>query len=264
LAQAGAKTVIVARAAEKLDLTREEFSVQGLEVETYSADISDPGQCAAFIESVLSEHGGIDILVNNAGRSIRRAIENSYDRPHDLERTLRLNYLAAVQLAMGFLPGMTERRSGHIVNVSSIGVLTTAPRFSAYVASKAALEAWTDCAASEFLDRGVAFTNVNMPLVRTGMIAPTKFYQHVPTLDPDEASDLVVEALIHRPARVATRLGRFGHAVQAVAPNMGRIVLNTAFRMFPESAAARGAKEGEVAPTADQIAFTQLLRGLHI
>ena len=264
LAQADAKTLIVARDEEKLDLTREEFSAQGLEVETYSADISDSAQCAAFIRRILSEHGGIDILVNNAGRSIRRAVENSYDRLYDNERLMRLNYLAAVQLAMGFLPGMAERRSGHIVNISSIGALTTAPRFSAYVASKAALEAWSDCVASEFLDRNVAFTNVNMPLVRTEMIAPTRFYEHVPTLDPDEAAGLVVEAIIHRPARMATRLGRFGQAVHALAPNMGRIVLNTAFRMFPESAAASGAKEGDAAPTADQIAFTQLLRGLHI
>src|SRR5208282_1389870 len=113
LAQAGAKTLIVARDPEKLDRMREEFSAQGLEVETYSADISDPTQCAAFIERILSEHGGIDILVNNAGRSIRRAIENSYDRLHDFERLMRLNYLAAVQLTMGFLPGMAERRSGH-------------------------------------------------------------------------------------------------------------------------------------------------------
>ncbi len=264
LAQAGAKTLIVARDAEKLDLTREEFPVQGLEVETYSADVSDPAQCAAFIRRIIDEQGGIDILVNNAGRSIRRSVENSYDRLHDLERLMRLNYFAAVQLTMGFLPGMTERRSGHIVNISSISALTTVPRFSAYVASKSALEAWSDCAASEFLDRNVAFTNVNMPIVRTEMIAPTKFYEHIPTLDPDEAADLAVEALIHRPARVATRLGRFGQAVRVLAPNMGRIVLNTAFRMFPESAAARGQTEGEIAPTADQIAFAQLLKGLYL
>ena len=264
LALAGAKTLIVARDADKLEAARAEFAAQGLEVVTDSADISDPEQCAAFIERLLVEHRGIDILINNAGRSIRRAIENSYDRPHDLERLMRLNYFAAVQLAMGFLPGMAERRSGHIINISSIGVLTSAPRFSGYVASKAALEAWSDCAASEFLDRGVAFTTVNMPLVRTEMIAPTKFYSHVPTLDPDEAADLVVEALINRPTRVATRLGRFGQGVHAAAPNLGRIVMNTAFRMFPESAAARGEKEGEAPPTADQIAFTQLLRGLHI
>ena len=264
LAKAGAKTLIVARDIERLDLTREEFAVQGLEVETYSADIADPSQCAAMIERIMAEHGGIDILINNAGRSIRRAVENSYDRLHDVERLMRINYLAAVQLTMGFLPGMAERRSGHVVNISSIGVLTTAPRFSAYVGSKSALEAWSNCAASEFLDRGVAFTNVNMPLVRTEMIAPTKLYQHVPTLDADEAAALAVEAIIDRPARVATRLGRFGQAVQAIAPNMGRILLNTAFRMFPESAAARGEKEAEIAPNADQIAFTQILKGLHI
>jgi NAD(P)-dependent dehydrogenase (short-subunit alcohol dehydrogenase family) len=263
LAQAGARTLIVARDSEKLNHARADFAAQGFEVRAYSADISDPDQCAAFIKRVMDEHGGVDILVNNAGRSIRRAIENSYDRPHDLERLMRINFFAAVQLATAFLPGMSERRIGHIVNVSSIGVLTTAPRFSAYVASKAALEAWSDCAASEFLDRGIAFTNINMPLVRTEMIAPTKLYEHAPTLDPDEAAGLVVDALINRPARVATRLGRFGEAVHALAPNIGRIVLNTAFRMFPESAAARGAKDEDVAPTADQIALTQLLRGLH-
>jgi len=264
VAKSGAKTFIVARDPEKLDLTKQEFAVQGLEVETYSADISDPAQCAAFIQRILSEHGGVDILVNNAGRSIRRSVEHSYDRLHDLERLMRLNYLAAVQLAMGFLPGMAERRSGHIINISSISALVTVPRFSAYVASKAALEGWSDCAASEFLDRGVAFTNINMPIVRTEMIAPTKFYEHVPTIDPDEAAELAVEALIDRPARVATRLGRFGEAVRALAPGMGRIVLNTAFRMFPESAAASGQKEGEIAPNADQIAFSQLLKGLYL
>ena len=264
LAKAGAKTLIVARDVEKLELSREEFAVQGLDVATYSVDISDPEKCAAMIEQITAEHGGIDILINNAGRSIRRAVENSYDRLHDVERLMRLNYLAPVQLAMGFLPGMAERRSGHVINISSIGVLTTAPRFSAYIGSKSALEGWSNCAASEFLDRGVAFTNVNMPLVRTEMIAPTKLYQHVPTLDADEAAALVVEAIIDRPARVATRLGRFGQALQAIAPNMGRILLNTAFRMFPESAAARGEKEVEIAPNADQIALTQLLKGLHI
>jgi NAD(P)-dependent dehydrogenase (short-subunit alcohol dehydrogenase family) len=264
LARAGAQTLIVARDQEKLDRTRDEFSGEGLEIEAYSADISDPAQCTAFIQRVLSEHGGIDILVNNAGRSIRRSVEHSYDRLHDLERLMRLNYFAAVQLAMGFLPGMAERRSGHIVNISSISALVAVPRFSAYVASKAALEGWSDCAASEFFDRGVAFTNVNMPIVRTEMIAPTKFYEHVPTLDPAEAAELAVEAIIDRAPRVATRLGRFGQVTRAVSPAALRIVLNTAFRMFPESAAASGVKEAEIAPSADQIAFTQLLKGLYL
>jgi NAD(P)-dependent dehydrogenase (short-subunit alcohol dehydrogenase family) len=164
---------------------------------------------------VSEEYGGVDILVNNAGRSIRRAIENSFDRFHDFERCMQLNYFAAVRLTMGFLPGMMLKKKGHIINISSIGVLTNAPRFSAYVASKSALEAFSRCAASEFADRGIDFTSINMPLVRTPMIAPTKLYQNVPTLSPEEAADLVVEAIVHKPVRIATRLGIFGQVIHA-------------------------------------------------
>ena len=262
LAQAGATTIVCARDAAALKATREEFAHDGLTLHTYSADIADPEACGKFVAKVIADHGGIDILVNNAGRSIRRSIEHSYDRPHDLERTMKVNYFGAVQVTMGFLAGMAQRREGHVVNVSSIGVLTNAPRFSAYVASKAALESWSNCAASEFLDRGIHFTNLNMPLVRTEMIAPTKFYANVPTLDPDEAAELIVDAIIHRPSRLATRLGRFGQIMHALLPNFAHIVMNTAFRMFPDTAG----KQGEPAspPTADQIAFTQVLRGLHL
>ena len=261
LAQAGATTIICARDAAALKEAKDEFAAEGLTLHTYSADIADPEACTKFIARLIADHGGIDILVNNAGRSIRRSIEHSYDRLHDLDRTMKVNYIGAVQVAMGFLPGMAERREGHIVNVSSIGVLTNAPRFSAYVASKAALEAWSNCAASEFLDRGVHFTNVNMPLVRTAMTAPTKFYANVPTLDPDEAADLIIDAIIHRQSRVATRLGRAGQVMHALLPNFAHIVMNTAFRMFPETAGKSGAP---LPPTADQIAFTQVLRGLHL
>jgi short-subunit dehydrogenase len=177
---------------------------------------------------------------------------------------MQLNYFAAVRVAMGFLPGMIEKKRGHIINISSIGVLTNAPRFSAYVASKSALEAFSRCAASEFADRGIDFTSINMPLVRTPMIAPTKMYQNVPTLSPEEAADLVVSAIIHKPIRIATRLGIFGQVVHAVSPKVAQIIMNTSFRMFPDSSASVGKKEGAPAqPTADQIAFTQLMRGIH-
>jgi NAD(P)-dependent dehydrogenase (short-subunit alcohol dehydrogenase family) len=165
---------------------------------------------------------------------------------------------------MGVLPGMVKKRSGHVINISSIGVLTSAPRFSAYVASKAALEAWTRCAASEFLDRGVEFTTINMPLVRTAMIAPTKFYERVPAITAEEAADLIVEAIIHRPTRIATRLGTFGAVVHAVAPRVAQIIMNTSFRMFPESAASQGQRSAGERTTADQIMFAQLLRGIHL
>ena len=263
LAEAGAITVIVARDKEKLAEAKHEFEADGLQLVAYSADISDYAECDDFVRQVNEEYGGVDILVNNAGRSIRRAIENSFDRFHDFERCMQLNYFAAVRLTMGFLPKMLEKKKGHIINISSIGVLTNAPRFSAYVASKSALEAYSRCAASEFADRGIDFTSINMPLVRTPMIAPTKLYQNVPTLSPEEAADLVVEAIVHKPVRIATRLGVFGQVVHAFSPKVAQIIMNTSFRMFPDSSAATGRKEGDAQQTADQVAFSQLMRGIH-
>ena len=264
LAGAGAVTIIVARDPEKLEATRQEAAACGLPLVICQADITDARQCDVLIKKLNEEHGGADILINNAGRSIRRAIENSYDRVHDFERTMQLNYFGALHVTMGVLPGMVKKRSGHVINISSIGVLTSAPRFSAYVASKAALEAWTRCAASEFLDRGVEFTTINMPLVRTAMIAPTKFYERVPAITAEEAADLIVEAIIHRPTRIATRLGTFGAVVHAVAPRVAQIIMNTSFRMFPESAASQGQPSAGERTTADQIMFAQLLRGIHL
>jgi NAD(P)-dependent dehydrogenase (short-subunit alcohol dehydrogenase family) len=210
---------------------------------------------------VHKEHGGCDFLVNNAGRSIRRGVINSFDRFHDFERTMQLNYFGALRLIMGFLPKMIERKRGHVINISSIGVLSNAPRFSAYVASKSALDSFSACAASEFLDKGIHFTTINMPLVRTPMIAPTKIYESVPTLSPEEAADLVVEAILHRPVRIATRLGAVSHAI---APKLTQVLLNSAFNMFPDSSAATGKKGGEPKPlTPEQMAFAQITQGIH-
>ena len=206
----------------------------------YTADVSDMASCDALVARVLKEHGGCDYLVNNAGRSIRRGVINSFDRFHDFERTMQLNYFGALRLIMGFLPKMIENKRGQIINISSIGVLSNAPRFSAYVASKSALDSFAACAASEFVDKGINFTTINMPLVRTPMIAPTKMYENVPTLSPEQAADLVVEAIVYKPVRIATRLGIFGAICHAAAPRLTQIMLNTAFNMFPDSAAAQG------------------------
>ena len=264
LAEAGATTLIVGRDQEKLDATVREAAERGLSLLPYAADIADMERCEALIARIVAEHDGVDVLVNNAGRSMRRGIEHSYERFHDFERAMQVNYFGGLRLTLGFLPGMAARRSGHVINISSIGVLTNAPRFSAYVASKAAMEAWTRCAASEYLDRDVHFTTINMPLVRTAMIAPTKLYEHVPALSPEEAAELVVEAIVKRPSRIATPLGVFGQIVHAVSPRLAQIVMNTAFRMFPDSAAAVGEKEGAQAPNADQLAFTQVMKGLYL
>eukprot|EP01037_Dinobryon_pediforme_P003171 gene3171-3211_t len=170
---------------------------------------------------------------------------SSYDRFHDYERTMQLNYFGCLRVTMGFLPGMVEKRKGHVVNISSIGVLTNAPRFSAYVASKAALDAWTRCASSEFADQGITFTTINMPLVRTPMIAPTKIYNNVPTLSPEEAADMIAQACIFKPVRIATRLGITGQLLHALVPRVAQITMNTSFRMFPDSTAAKGAKDAK-------------------
>jgi NAD(P)-dependent dehydrogenase (short-subunit alcohol dehydrogenase family) len=272
IAAAGAITVIVGRDQEKLNAAKKEIedalddNRNGGKVMTCSADLSANEGCDKMVAWLVEKYGGVDVLINNAGRSIRRGIESSYDRFHDFERTMQLNYFGCLRTTMGLLPHMVAKRKGHVVNISSIGVLTNAPRFSAYVASKAALDAWTRCAASEFIDVGVTFTTINMPLVRTPMIAPTKIYQSVPTMAPEEAADLIVQAIVYKPVRIASRLGIFGQVLHALAPRVAQIVMNTTFRMFPDSDAAKrkDAKPGEKAkPSADQIAFANLMQGIH-
>jgi short-subunit dehydrogenase len=179
---------------------------------------------------------------------------------------MQLNYFGSLRLIMGFMPTMTARRKGHIINISSIGVLANSPRFSAYVASKAALDAFSRCAQGELSGKGIAFTTINMPLVKTPMIAPTKMYDSVPTLTPEEAADLVVKGIIERPSRIATRLGIFSALINALAPKAYEVVMNTAFELFPDSAAAKGDKKalkGETQPSNEQIAFASLMRGVH-
>ncbi|OUS30655.1 short chain dehydrogenase [Gammaproteobacteria bacterium 45_16_T64] len=263
LGEAGAKVVLAARTKEKLQETKDEIEALGGEAYCYSVDVSDMDDCDRFCEEVLKDFGKVDILVNNAGRSIRRAISASYDRFHDFERTMQLNYFGALRLMMNLLPEMESQRSGQVINISSIGVLTNAPRFSAYVASKSALDAFTRCAASEFSDEGVKFTTINMPLVRTPMIAPTKIYENVPTISPEEAADMICEAIIYKPKRIATRLGIFAQVMGTVAPKMTEIILNTGFRMFPDSTASKGAGEKSPQVSSEQVAFAYLMRGIH-
>jgi len=271
IAAAGAITVIVGREQEKLDAAKKQIqdalkdagNKNGGKVVTFSADLASIESCDKLVAHVVETYGGVDVLINNAGRSIRRGIESSYDRFHDFERTMQLNYFGCLRITMGLLPHMVARHKGHVVNISSIGVLTNAPRFSAYVASKSALDAWTRCAASEFIDVGVTFTTINMPLVKTPMIAPTKIYDNVPTLNPDEAADLIVQAIVYKPVRIATRLGVFGQVLHALAPRIAQITMNTTFRMFPDSSAAKGAKEDRPKATPDQIAMANLMRGIH-
>jgi NAD(P)-dependent dehydrogenase (short-subunit alcohol dehydrogenase family) len=277
IAEAGGIVLLVARTAEKLEETRDTIEARGGTAYVHPADLSNMEDIDRMADEVLAQHGHVDILVNNAGRSIRRSIALSYDRFHDFERTMQLNYFGAVKLILKLLPAMRERRAGQIINVSSIGVQTNTPRFSAYVASKAALDAFSRCIASEIIDDGVYVSTIYMPLVRTPMIKPTKMYDRFPTITPDKAADMITDAIIHRPKRIATPLGTLGQILYAINPKSIDYILNSAYKLFPDSSAARGEKRAAPAdagertapPAADeeasreQVVFASLMRGIH-
>ena len=277
LGDAGGCVLLVSRTREKLEDVAEQIRARGGEAHVHPADLADLDDLQRMADEVIAQHGGVDILVNNAGRSIRRALERSYDRFHDYERTMQLNYFGALKLIIAFMPGMRERKFGHVINISSIGVQTNTPRFSAYVASKAALDAFSRCVAPECVGDNVRFTTIYMPLVRTPMIAPTDIYKAFPTLSPDEAAEMITDAMIDKPKKVASRLGTFGEVFYSLSPKAADIVLNTAYNLFPDSKAARkkalpagdDAQGAEAPPTGDEemsteaVAMAYLLRGVH-
>jgi len=263
IAAAGGIPLLVARGMEKLEALKQSIEEQGGTAYAYSADLSDMDSIDELVTKIMDEHPTVDILVNNAGRSIRRSIALSHDRFHDFERTMQLNYFGAIRLTMGLLPHMRERKSGHIIQISSIGAQTNPPRFSAYVASKAALDAWTRVVGSETIGDNVHFTTIHMQLVKTPMIAPTKIYDAFPTLTPDEAGDLICEAIRSKPKTINTRIGTFGEVLYALAPKAMDQILHTAYKVFPDSAAAAGKKDPDEKASMEQIAMANLMKGVH-
>ena len=271
--EAGGEVILVSRTRENLDEVAGQVRERGGTAHVHPADLSDTDDLDRMAREVISEHGGIDVLINNAGRSIRRSVARSYDRFHDYERTMQLNYFGALKLILAFLPGMRERKDGHVVNVSSIGVQTNTPRFSAYVASKAALDAFSRCVAPECVADNIKFSTVYMPLVRTPMIEPTDMYKAFPTLSPDEAALMICDTLIDKPKRKASRLGTFGEVLYSVSPKTVDAVLNTAYNLFPDSKASKGQKDeaeagGDAKSKDDEmsteaVAMAYLMRGVH-
>jgi NAD(P)-dependent dehydrogenase (short-subunit alcohol dehydrogenase family)/uncharacterized protein YbjT (DUF2867 family) len=265
VAQAGGIPVLVARGKDKLEETRSTIELRGGSAHVFPCDLSDLEAIDRLCEQISTELPSVDFVVNNAGRSIRRSIKLSHDRFHDFERTMQLNYFGAIRLVMGLMPAMHRQKSGHIVNISSIGVQTNPPRFSAYVASKSALDSWSNVVASEVVGNGITFTNIHMPLVRTPMIAPTTLYDKFPTISPAQAADTVIEALVEKPHEINTMLGNAGAIAHTVAPKMAFRVLNMAYHVFPDSAAAKGQREAPSAGTreTEQIMLAKVFKGIH-
>lgn len=264
LAAAGAETVLVARSNDRLETLRQEIEDAGGRACAHPADLSDTDNVAGLVEEIGRCHGRVDILVNNAGHSIRRSIELSYGRFHDFQRTVDVNYLGPVRLVLGFLPGMRERRHGHIVNVSSLGVLFSAPRFSAYLASKSAFETFLRCITPEVSGDGVAVTNIYMPLVHTPMVEATRVYGMLPGLTPAVAAERICWAVVDRPRRVVPTLGLVGRLASDAVPGPFEGLLRLTYRFSKDSAAARGEDTGrEDTGDLEAPAFAQaVLRGL--
>jgi short-subunit dehydrogenase len=265
IAKAGGEVVLVARTPENLEKVADEIRSDGGIAHVYPCDLADMDAIAAMADKVLADLGGVDILINNAGRSIRRSLALSYDRIHDYQRTMQLNYLGAVQLILKFIPGMRERGYGQIINVSSVGVQTRAPRFGAYIASKAALDSLCDALQAEVVNDDVKFTTVHMALVRTPMISPTKMYDKFPALTPDQAAGVITDAIVHRPRRASSPFGQVAAVADAVNPAVMDRVRSRAFSMFDDSSAAKGDESDSSAPQFDSRSetFVRATRGIH-
>jgi NAD(P)-dependent dehydrogenase (short-subunit alcohol dehydrogenase family) len=263
LGAAGATVLMVARNAERLQAAKGAIERAGGAAFTYAADLASAEACDLLTKRVLDEHGGVDILVNNAALSIRRSLELEYERFHDYERTMQLNYFGALKLILGFVPGMRERNGGHIVNVSTMGVQTSGPLFSAYLASKSALDAFSRSAASELRADGVAISTVYMPLVKTEMSAPTALFDSYFELTPAQAADMICDAIVRRPQRVSNPMGLSTELAYLVAPGAMDRWMSLVYRFSPDTPAARGESDGVRERTAGLAsALSRLARGV--
>ena len=259
LGDAGARVLLVARSADKLEEMKQSIEARGGTAFVYPGDLSNAEDTQRLIATILAEHGRVDILVNNAGISIRRSVAKSYERMHDFERTLALNFLGAVRLIMGFLPGMRAEKRGQILNVSTIGVQVNVPRYGAYVASKAALDAFSRVLAVEALKDGVKVTTIYMPLVKTPMMESTTIYRSFPMRSADGAADLIVEGIVRQPKRVAVPAGNLFEFAYGVAPKAIERVLNAAYQLYPES----GDKKDQGEPLSkDAATFQRVFKAL--
>ena len=257
IGEVGGTVLLVARTEAKLAAVADEVEECGGIAHVLPCDLSDPQDVDRMAAEVLERHGHVDILINNAGKSIRRSVSRSYDRFHDYERTMQLNYFGPVKLILDLLPVMRERSTGHIINISTIGLQTNTPRFAAYLASKAALDAFSRSIGPEIIGDGVHITTVYMPLVRTPMIAPTKIYDHFPMLSPQEAANMICEAIRKRPKRMGTALGSLGQLTYAIAPGAQDLVVNRAYELFPEGG------DQPAGDSAERRAFARATRGVH-
>lgn len=232
MARAGARVCLVARNAEQLAGVRDEIEAAGGKAWIYPADLTDEAELAACADAILAEHRRVDVLINNAARSIRRPIEQALDRLHDYQRTMQINYLGAVGLTLKLLPRMLEQGHGQVVNISTLSTQVPIPLFSAYLASKSALESFSRSLQAELGHKGIDVTVVHFPMVRTPMSNKTSIYKHMRMMDTDAAADWLVKAVRERPARIARPLGNVSSVILAALPGAATRYTQPLFRLM--------------------------------
>ncbi|GAS89814.1 short chain dehydrogenase [Mycolicibacterium brisbanense] len=240
VAERGGCVFALARNGQALDDLVAEIRAAGGQAYAFTCDVTDSASVEHTVKDILGRFGHVDYLVNNAGRSIRRSVVNSTDRLHDYERVMAVNYFGAVRMVLALLPHWRERRFGHVVNVSSAGVQANSPKYSAYLPSKAALDAFSEVVGTETLSDHITFTNIHMPLVKTPMIAPSRKLNPVPPISAEHAAAMVVRGLVDKPARIDTPLGTLADFGNYLTPKLSRRVLHQLYLGYPDSAAARG------------------------
>ncbi|MBV8789272.1 MAG: SDR family oxidoreductase [Mycobacterium sp.] len=249
VAERGGTVFALARNSEQLDELVAEIRANGGDAHAFTCDVTDSASVEHTVKDILGRFDHVDYLVNSAGRSIRRSVINSTDRLHDYERVMAVNYFGAVRMVLALLPHWRERRFGHVVNVSSAGVLARNPKYSSYLPTKAALDAFSDVVASETLSDHITFTNIHMPLVKTPMIVPSQRLNPVPPISPEQAAAMVVRGLVEKPARIDTPLGTLAELGNYFLPRTSRRILHQVYLGYPDSAAARGVSTDPVPPS---------------
>ena len=243
VAARGATVFALARNGEALDGLIAEIRATGGDAHAFTCDVTDSAAVEHTIKDILGRFGHVDYLVNNAGRSIRRSVIASTDRLHDYERVMAVNYFGPVRMVLALLPHWRERQFGHVVNVSSAGVQASSPKYSAYIPSKAALDAFAEVVGAETLSDHITFTTIHMPLVRTPMIAPSRRLNPMPPISAEHAAAMVVRGLVDKPARIDTPVGTLSDIGMYFTPRLSRRVLHQLYLGYPDSAAARGVAE---------------------
>lgn len=168
LSEQGAKLVLAARSADKLQQFADELSASSREVLAVPADVSDPGDLANLVDQTLARFGQIDVLINNAGVDCYRRFEEL--ETEEILSTIETNLTGTILLTRLVIPHMLERGSGVIINMASTAGKHCPGFAGVYGATKAGQIAFTQGLRGEYLDRGISATAICPGFTRSGGI----------------------------------------------------------------------------------------------